>query len=124
VIPSQSYTLSQNGTDADEEEDDDDEDNVEKVTNAEYTYAYNDPEEMVKVEMAEQKIYTEFSQEDYNAASGYISILGVFLGMCSMIAIKLGSRAIGRLQRKKAALDANTLVGEKAEIDYNGGEMI
>ncbi len=114
MVPNVAYTLSQNETSVNEEQNDD----IEKASNVEYTSAYDSPEDMADIQIVEQQIYKEFSVDDQNSASAYMSIIGAFLGMISMFAIKIGSRAIHRLQRKQSA----SL--EKTEIDYSGGAMI
>lgn len=107
-IPSNSYTLSDNSTSADDEND-----------GVESGYE-DDDESSSQIQQFQDASYQEVARYDNaDSSTGYYSLFGVIGAMISMMALFTASRAGRRLQQKDAFIGDTSI--ESSVTNYQGG---
>jgi hypothetical protein len=109
TIPSTAYTLSENSTSTNND------------NNSVESGAEDDDENSTQIQQFQDANYQEVARyENATSSTGYITLLGVFGAMFSMMAIFTSSRALRRLQQKA------TLIGnaKHSVTDYRGGRVV
>eukprot|EP00979_Chaetoceros_neogracilis_P013930 scaffold4204_cov221-Chaetoceros_neogracile.AAC.2 len=109
TIPSTAYTLSENSTSTNND------------NNSVESGAEDDDENSTQIQQFQDANYQEVARyENSTSSTGYVTLLGVFGAMFSMMALFTSSRALRRLQQK-AALIGNA---KHSVTDYQGGRVV